>query len=181
MKTISFEEFKPSIFFLLKFLGLYVIGNIVYGFFVHAWYPGVDPVTAWVTDQTSYLLTVGGWNTQVAEQSTKAIANILFEGRAILAVFEGCNGVNVMIIYVAFLLAFGPYTKQLVWFIPLGLMVVHAFNLGRIFLLFFVSIQMPKFLYFTHKYFFTAILYIVVFAMWVVWIRISKHRHADSK
>lgn len=180
MKAFSFEEFKPSIFFLLKFLGFYVVGNILYGIFVQAWYPAVDPVTAWVTQQTSGLLTLCGWDTQVVEQSKKATANILYEGKAILAVFEGCNGLNVMIIFLAFLFAFGPYTKQMIWFIPLGIVLIHIFNLGRVFLLFLVSIQMPKLLYVTHKYFFTAALYIVIFIMWVVWIRITKNRNAET-
>jgi exosortase family protein XrtF len=180
MKAFSVEEFKPSIFFLLKFLGLYVVGNVLYGVFVHAWYPAVDPVTAWVTQQTSGLLTLGGWDTSVVENTRKATANIIYEGKAILAVFEGCNGLNVMIIYVAFLFAFGPYSKRLIWFTVLGLLVIHVFNLIRIFLLFFVSIEMPKLLYFIHKYFFTAILYVIVFILWILWIRITKIEKSDS-
>lgn len=174
MKSFSFEEFKPSIFFLLKFLGLYVIGNVVYGIFIEVWYPGVDPLTAWVTHQSSFCLNLLGWDTQVLEKGYKATANVLYNGRTVLAVYEGCNGVNVMIIYIAFLFAFGPYVKKMWWFIPSGLMVVHLFNLLRIILLFFVTLQMPRFLYFTHKYLFTAILYIAVFFMWVVWIRLTK-------
>jgi exosortase family protein XrtF len=181
MKTFSFREFKPSIFFLSKFLGLYVAGNLLYGLFVHSFYPSVDPVTAWVTHQTSYVLNLFGWSTHVVEHTHKPTANILHDGSAILAVFEGCNGLNVMIIYVAFLLAFGPYSKRLFWFIPTGLILVHLFNIGRIFLLFFVSIEMPKFLYFTHKYFFTAILYAVVFSLWIVWIRISKFKPGEEQ
>jgi exosortase family protein XrtF len=180
MKEFSLEEFKPSIFFLLKFLGLYIVGNILYGLFVHAWYPAVDPITAWVTQQTSGVLTLCGWETHVVENTHKATANIIYEGKAILAVFEGCNGLNVMIIFVAFLFAFGPYSKRLIWFTPLGLIIIHIFNLFRIFLLFFVSIEMQKFLYFTHKYFFTAILYVIVFALWVIWIRTTKMQRSDS-
>jgi hypothetical protein len=37
--------------------------------------------------------------------------------------------------------------------------------------LFLVSEYMPKAMYFTHKYFFTAILYVVIFALWLWWIR----------
>jgi exosortase family protein XrtF len=180
MKAFSFEEFKPSIFFLLKFLALYVVGSIAYGVFVQAWYPVVDPVTAWVTQQTSALLSVGGWDTSVVEPTHKATANILYEGKAILSVFEGCNGLNVMIIYVAFLVAFGPYRKALLWFIPVGLVVIHLFNLGRIYLLFFVSIKMPQFMYFTHKYFFTAVLYIVVFVLWMIWLWYFKPKKSEA-
>jgi hypothetical protein len=30
---------------------------------------------------------------------------------------------------------------------------------------------MPKAMYFTHKYFFTAILYVVIFVLWVWWVK----------
>jgi hypothetical protein len=36
---------------------------------------------------------------------------------------------------------------------------------------------MPRYLYFTHKYFFTAILYVVVFVLWIWWVR----RYATDK
>ena len=76
-----------------------------------------------------------------------------------------------MIIFVAFLFAFGPVNKSLFWFIPLGLLVIHLVNLSRITLLFWVSIYMTDYMYFMHKYFFTAILYVVVFVLWVYWVR----------
>jgi exosortase family protein XrtF len=92
-------------------------------------------------------------------------------------VYEGCNGLNVMIIFVAFLVAFGPIGRTLAWFIPLGLFIIHLVNLARIGLLFWVSLYMPKYMYFTHKYFFTAILYVVVFVLWIWWVR----RYASDK
>ena len=49
MTEISFREFKPTIFFLGKFLGLYIAGNLVYGLFVTAYDPLPDPATRWVS------------------------------------------------------------------------------------------------------------------------------------
>jgi exosortase/archaeosortase family protein len=76
-----------------------------------------------------------------------------------------------MIIFVAFLVAFGPMRKALLWFIPVGLLIIHGINLARIALLFWVSLYMPDFMYFTHKYLFTAILYVVVFLLWIGWVK----------
>jgi len=180
MKTFSFQEFKPSIFFLLKFVGLYFVLNIIYGWFVHSYYPGTDPVTSWVTYQTSGLLNVTGWLTEVSEQTRRATTSIIYQGRSILAVYEGCNGLNVMIIYVSFLLAFGPISKKLFWFLISGILIIHLINLARIYLLFQVSVYLPDFLYFTHKYFFTAIIYVAVFALWFVWIRINTKKKIET-
>ena len=171
MKDFSIKEFLPTIFFLLKFVGIYVVGNLVYGWYVTSYEPVSDPATQWVTDQTAVVLTVCGWETESEDIAYKATTNLVYDGNDVLAVYEGCNGLNVMIIFVAFLIAFGPLTKQLFWFIPVGLLIIHLMNLARITLLFWVAIYMKDYMYFTHKYFFTAILYVVVFILWVWWVR----------
>ena len=68
-------------------------------------------------------------------------------------------------------MAFGPVSNRMYWFIPLGLLVIHLVNLARISLLYFVSIRYPRYMYFAHKYFFTAVLYAAVFMLWVWWVR----------
>jgi exosortase family protein XrtF len=170
---MSIKEFKPTILFLLKFVGIYIVGNLVYGFFVTAYEPRPDPVTHIVAFQTGLVLQSCGFPVGVTDGNAKPTTDITYLGSTRLAVYEGCNGINVMIIFVAFLIAFGPISKPLWWFIPLGIAVVHAANLARISLLFLVAEYMPKAMYFTHKYFFTAILYVVIFLMWVWWVRRS--------
>jgi exosortase family protein XrtF len=171
VKDFSIKEFTPTILFLLKFVGIYVVGNFLYGLYVTAYAPAPDPVTHWITDQTASVLTSFGWPTISVALPDKPTTRLDFGGRIILAVYEGCNGINVMIIFIGFLIAFGPLTKQLFWFIPIGLLIIHVMNLARITLLFWVSIYMKHYMYFMHKYFFTAILYVVVFILWVWWVR----------
>jgi exosortase family protein XrtF len=169
---MSFKEFKPTIFFLLKFIGLYLAGNILYGLYITSFEPRPDPVTHSVTVQTGIVLNVCGFRVDVADRENKPTTDINYFGKSKLAVFEGCNGLNTMIIFVAFLLAFGPISKPLLWFIPLGILIIHFANLCRITLLFLVSEYFPNAMYFTHKYFFTAILYVVIFSLWVWWVKV---------
>jgi exosortase family protein XrtF len=180
LKTFSLTEFKPTIFFLLKFIGIYVVVNLLYGVYVTAYVPGPDPVTSQVAAQTSFTLQILGWPTTTKDNAKKTTTELIFESKSILAIYEGCNGVNVMIIFVAFLIAFGPISKTLWWFIPLGLAILHVMNLLRIALLFWVALYLPDFMYFTHKYLFTAILYVVVFLLWVVWVKKFVNRKAVS-
>jgi exosortase family protein XrtF len=169
---MSIREFKPTIFFLLKFVGLYLAGNILYGLFISAYDPKPDPVTHSVTVQTGMVLNMCGYPVEVEDRRNKATTAILYLGKAKLAVYEGCNGLNTMIIFTAFLLAFGPIKSKLLWFIPLGLLIIHLANLGRISLLFLVAEYIPRAMYFTHKFFFTAILYVVIFALWLWWVKV---------
>ena len=171
MKRFSFAQFKPTIFFLGKFLGLYIAGNLAYGLFVTAYEPRPDPATRTVSEQTGFVLTTFGWPVDVYDHHRKATSMLRYDDREILAVYEGCNGLNTMIIFVAFIFAFGPINKKLWWFIPLGLLIIHLSNLLRITLLFFVAEYRPDFMYFIHKYVFTAILYLVIFLLWVWWVK----------
>lgn len=168
---MSLQEFKPTIFFLLKFVGIYVVVNLLYGAYVSNYRPRVDGATREATRQTSGILNVCGWPTHIQDEANSPITNLVFEERNILAVYEGCNGINVAIIFLAFLVAFGPISRPLWWFAPLGLVILHVANLGRLLLLFWVAIYMPNAMYFTHKYLFTAFLYVVVFVLWIWWVR----------
>jgi exosortase family protein XrtF len=173
---MNWREFRPTILFLLKFLGLYLIGNLVYGIYITSYEPRPDPITQWVTDQTAEIVSLLGWSSETVNYKHTPTVSIVHEGKSIVSVYEGCNGVNVMIIFLVFLISFGPWSKKMYWFVPLGLVIIHLVNLLRIGLLFFVSIQFPRHLYFMHKYFFTAFIYRVVLVLWFWWVKkVSLH------
>jgi exosortase family protein XrtF len=164
------NEFRPTILFLVKFVGIYFLGNLAYGLWITHYHPRPDPMTSWVTEQSAQVLNITGWEVNAYNHPSKPTTNISSADRGIVAVYEGCNGINVMIVFLAFLLAFGPYTKKLLWFVPLGLLVIHVSNLLRIILLAVVVVHLPDYLYFTHKYLFTAFIYLFVFLLWIWWV-----------
>jgi len=164
------KEFKPTILFLVKFLGIYLVGNLIYGTWITHWHPQPDPVTHWVTEQSARVLNIVGQEAVAHDYPNKPTTYLQLRENAIVSVYEGCNGINVVIVFLAFLFAFGPYIKAMVWFAPLGLLVIHLANLARIVLLFLVSLYEPDFLYFTHKYLFTAFIYLFVFLLWILWV-----------
>ena len=181
---MSFSEFRPTILFLVKFVGIYLVGNKLYGLYITSYDPRPDPVTHVVSVQTAFVLNTCGYDVNAEDRKQKPTTDLMHLGRAKLSVYEGCNGLNTMIIFVAFLIAFGPISKTLLWFIPVGLLIIHLMNLARISLLFFVSEYMPDAMYFTHKYFFTAILYVVIFVLWIWWVKRyspgnTRHENAD--
>lgn len=164
------SEFKPTIIFLIKFFGIYLVGNLIYGAWITDWHPQPDPLTHLVTEQSASVIRVLGHAVEVHDYPDKPTTYIQLRQSSIISVYEGCNGLNVAIVFLAFLLAFGPYTKAMIWFAPLGLLVIHVANLARIILLFMVSLHEPDYLYFTHKYLFTAFIYLFVFLLWIWWV-----------
>jgi len=178
--NFSLRQFKPALLFIGKFLGIYVVGSLLYGMFITHYEPTADPATIQVGFQTTAILNWITPNTTCALHPTDPTV-LISNQTPILEVFEGCNGLNVMIVFVAFVIAFGPLNKKLIWFIPTGLLSIHLANLLRIGLLFYVSRNYHHQLYFLHKYFFTAFIYAVVFALWFYWFKIAKdpdHAHA---
>ncbi len=164
------KEFKPTILFLVKFMAIYLVGNLIYGWWITDWYPQPDPMTTWVTEQSAMVLNVFGYETTVHDYPDKPTTYLAWDAKGVVSVYEGCNGLNVVIVFLAFLFAFGPFNKQMFWFAPLGLLVIHIANLARVVLLFLVTIHMPDVLYFTHKYLFTAFIYLFVFLLWIAWV-----------
>jgi exosortase family protein XrtF len=167
---MNWKEFRPTIGFLIKFIGFYLVFSLLYALYVTAYEPAPDPATEWVTTQSALLLKGAGYETSTYRNADRPTITILNDGKAVVSVYEGCNGLNVGIIFIAFLVAFGPINRQMAWYAFVGLLVLHISNLLRIVFLFWVALELPDFLYFVHKYLFTAIIYAVVFIMWLVWV-----------
>ncbi len=168
MRILS--EFKPALLFLGKFLAVYLVGNILYGLWIESYGTKPDPLTRIVTGQTSDMLASFGFATEVADNPARPTVFILTEGKVVISVFEGCNGLNVMIVFTAFILAFSGPFRNSIWFIPAGLALIYLLNLGRVGALYWMARFQPHYFYYFHKYFFTASLYAVVFLLWWIWI-----------
>ena len=166
------KEFKPALLFLSKFLGIYVVGNLVYGVYINHYYPQSDPTTQWISRQVGIIISSADTSVVSVPSADKATVALIQESTkdTVINVFEGCNGINVVIVFVAFLVAYRGTIKRTLIFSFFGLVVIHIFNLSRIILLFQLAKNHSPFFYYTHKYFFTAILYAVVAALWWFWV-----------
>ena len=168
---MNISEVKPALKFLGIFLGCYFLLSIAYGFWIESMGTRPDPMTGEVSAEVVKLLRVFGYDVR-AEQNPLGPTIFIFQGsKKVLNVFEGCNGLNVMIVFLAFVLAFGGKARNLVWFVPLGLIIIHLTNLARILWLFWLAAWDDRMFYYFHKYLFTAVIYAIVFAMWWLWIR----------
>ena len=165
------KENRKAIQFLLVFAGLYFVLNTLYGFYIQHYYPTSDPFTRVVSSQVVLFLSlfdssITGYPSQFNEFI--AVAN---DRENMIYVFEGCNGLNVMIVYLSFLIAFAGPRNLLFKFVALGMVGIYILNIGRVSLLYGVTFYFPEQLYFFHKYLFTGIIYVFVFVLWYFWVR----------
>jgi exosortase family protein XrtF len=168
---MNWRENFPALKFLGIFLGVYLIGNLLYGFYIESNYPLADHVTQMVSNQSSWLINLSvGKSTQDVLSEVSPVVLILENGKMVLRVYEGCNGINVMIVFVAFLFSFGGISRQGIWFMLAGILIIHMANLCRIAMLFWVAKEYQSYFYYVHKYLFTAALYVIVIVLWWGWI-----------
>lgn len=164
------KEFAVALKFLGSFLGLYILLNVGYGFWIKSYGMVADPATLWVTDQTSMLLNLLGERSAIQPKAASASISIIKNGDVIVNVYEGCNGINVMIIFLSFIIAFGGAVRKMIWFIPVGLLIIHLANLLRVGGLFLVAEYFETIFYYVHKYVFSASIYLIVLGLWWWWI-----------
>jgi exosortase/archaeosortase family protein len=119
----------------------------------------------------------------VYDQSVWIIRNILsipvsleenrlirFENNGFIAIDLGCSGLKPILQFLLLMLIFpGPW-KHKAWFLPLGVLIVHATNLFRICGLAVITVTIPEYWDFSHDYLFRPFFYVVIFLLWVWWV-----------
>jgi exosortase family protein XrtF len=164
-------EYKPAILFLLRFLGIYIIGNIVYGLWIVSYGNVADPITQIVTSNSSWLLNLVGFSASTLSSSLQPKVALLLNGQTVVSVYEGCNAINVSILFVAFLFAYKGTLKKTIGFSIIGLIAIYIFNLIRVAGLFLVANYFPDQLYLMHKFIFTGVIYAFIFFLWYLWVK----------
>jgi exosortase family protein XrtF len=81
-----------------------------------------------------------------------------------------CDGVSIMAIFIIFIACFPANNKSKLWFIPLGIFIIHFLNILRVSALVMLSFHAPDYLAFNHTYTFTILIYAIIFGMWMFWV-----------
>ncbi|MGC4023580.1 MAG: exosortase family protein XrtF [Cyclobacteriaceae bacterium] len=169
------KQNKNAIKFLLVFVALYLGLNTIYGFYTQSYLPTSDPITRSVSSQVVWVLSLFDESIVSFPSSFSEYVAVGNDRENLIYVFEGCNGINVMIVYLSFLVAFSGPLKPFLKYFSIGIISIHILNIARIGLLYGVAFYFPEQLYFFHKYLFTGIIYIIVFVLWYFWVRSVRH------
>jgi exosortase family protein XrtF len=170
------KEYRPAILFLATYIALYLALNTIYAIVIDRYAPGPDPVTIIVTREATAILTLFHDNVNYFVSSTVANVPITKDGNVVVEVYEGCNSINVLIVYISFILAFRGPRGRFFAYLLIGGTTIYIVNLFRVIALYAVAFHFPNSLYFFHKFFFTGIIYGLVFVMWYFWIQASKNK-----
>jgi len=163
------QENKKVLGFLLRFLLSFGVLSLAYAFWVDSFGTEADSFS-WFVGRNLQLL-FGAENLQLEQILGHAAIAVDYKGSSAVSLYEGCNGMAVMILFFAFVFAYKGRGKDLAWFVPFGLVVIHLFNLARLAILIQLAHESSAMFHFMHKYLFSLIIYGAVFGLWLLWVK----------
>lgn len=167
-----FADFKPVLKILLRFVLIYIVLVFAYQLYLNQFYQaGLDPVSTWVMRQTAAVQNMLGYPTlMVPGKPQQETTWFYVSGRYVSRMVEGCNVISVVILFLAFVLAFFKGAKTFV-FAAAGVLILHVMNVLRIAGLNILLVELPQYSKLGHDYLFPAVIYGTVVVLWLVWIQ----------
>lgn len=166
-------QYKPFLVFLLKFFLTYVVLGLIYLAYLSQYDASnneSDSFTAFVTDQTVKTIQFFGYKCEAQPHESEASFKILISNVYVARVVEGCNALSVIILFIAFVVAFKGRLKTTLFFILLSVLLIHLLNIIRIALICIAMLHYPQHQHLLHGVLFPLFIYGVVFLLWVVWV-----------
>lgn len=147
--------------------------SVVYKLYLNAsagsqYYP--DYVTNLVAYQSEALLNTIGYNAKVLKHPEEPSMKLLLEGNYIARIIEGCNAISVVILFMSFVVAFSGKLKTTILFLLSGSVIIYVVNLIRIVILSIGLYNYPSQSEILHSVVFPAIIYGMVFLLWMLWV-----------
>jgi exosortase family protein XrtF len=167
---------KSVVLFLAKFFGAYLVLFLLYSFYIQNTqvkepYFACSPLTKSVANQTKQVVKFLGYTSEI-EQHTKEVSVKLFVNDKFVArVIEGCNAISIIILFIAFIVAFSSTFKATSIYILVGSVLIYGINIFRIALISIAIYEFPQYESILHDYLFPGIIYGTTFLLWFIWIR----------
>ena len=166
-----FKDFKPVLLILVRFLAIYLVMIFLYQLYLnHYQFQLVDPITGFTAQAVDGFQKILGYHSELKDLPGWHSILFLLDGEGTTRIVEGCNAVSVIILFVAFVLAFYNGWRTFV-FILLSLVFIVGINIARIAGLNILYKEMPQYIKIGHDYFFPAIIYGSIVVLWLVWIK----------
>ena len=166
---------KKVSFFFIK---LFVLFSLWFVCYIALLYPGrvidkplTDFLTASVTKSINALSSEQiGWIADTERPCTHLTKN----GVAVFDIYDVCNGIDLMFIYVGVLFLL-PYSfKRKIAFGIGGIIAIILLNIIRITSLYFIYVYHRSAFDFSHHYLFTLLMYVLIFYGWLLFVKKSK-------
>ncbi|MDA0728153.1 MAG: archaeosortase/exosortase family protein [Bacteroidetes bacterium] len=119
---------------------------------------------------SEWVMTTLGWDAlPPAQEGLRHSLGMAGTGGVIIG--DPCDGVVLFALFALFMVAFPGPVRHKLWFIPVGVLLLHGANIARVVALLYIQWWAPGWLQFNHDYTFTVLIYSFVFGLWFLWAR----------
>lgn len=168
---------KTIIRFLTKFFITYFLLVLLYNFYLDKTQKRGDtfeftcsPITQTVAYHTQKLANLFGYQANVYQHESELSMKFYLGDHYSFRLIEGCNSISVIILFIAFVVAFSGSVPATIIYAIVGSFVIYFMNLVRLVVISVLTKEHPEYDYFLHDLFFPAIIYGTVLVLWVIWV-----------
>jgi len=167
---------KTVVLFLIKFFGSYLLLFSLYSLYLEKTQNSSSPflcapITKTVAEQTKYLLNIFGYPTKIEQDTETPSVKLFINGHFTAFIVEGCNAISVIILFIAFIIAFAGKFKTTVLYILFGSLLIYFINIIRIVIISIALFKYPQYQQILHEIIFPSIIYGITFLLWFVWVK----------
>ena len=92
------------------------------------------------------------------------------QGTSGLFIGDSCNGISLFALFSIFIIAFPGRPIVKLFFIPMGVFLIHLLNVFRVVALAIIQTYSYEWTEFNHTYTFTIFIYSCIFVLWMIWV-----------
>lgn len=176
---------RTLIIFLIKFFATYFILFGVYSVYLHKTQQKGDifscsPITKEVAHHVEIVSNLMGYKASVEQHSGELSMKFNLNGEYVARIIEGCNSFSIIILFLAFIIAFSGPLKATILFGIFGSVLIYIVNLLRIIALSVLYYRFPEYQKVLHDLLFPAIIYGLVFVLWITWVTFYSNIRKDE-
>lgn len=167
---------KVVILFLVKFFVVYFLLTSLYSFYLNSSQKSASifacaPVTNTVANHAKSVCEFLGYEIDTYQNPTELSVTFVVNNKIVAKIIEGCTSISIMILFLAFIIAFSGSIKNTLWFSVIGLLLIYAANIFRIVFMALAIYYYPDLSDVLHDIVFPGIIYGMVFILWIIWVR----------
>ena len=160
---------------------LYLSWYLLYEFFIKPNTLIDEKLITLIIANASFVLKLLGFTVyQSVEDTNMQLVGI--DGAHPIWIGSPCNALTLFMFFALFVIAFPGSVKKKLWFIPLGIIIIHIANVLRVIALAIINFYAPQYIEFNHTYTFTFLVYSIIFLLWMWWVKSSlKENQANEQ
>ena len=160
----------------MKFFAVYFGLILIYSFYLNQTQVkdaifACAPITKTVTNHSEYVTELLGYDVYTDQNYQELSMMFMVNEKYVVKIVEGCSSISIIILFLSFIIAFKGKLTHTILFGIFGIITIYTVNILRIVFLALAIYYFPEYQNILHNIIFPAIIYGMIFILWVIWVR----------